>query len=111
MVFLFERFHEYLYGRRYIVINDHKPLKSIFNRSIISCPLRIQNFFLLFQKSDFELQYSPGKNMLVTDTLSRCHLSRSEPEFTGNRLIHHVHFVLSNLPISKTLLKQFQLET
>ena len=111
IVFGVERFHEYLYGRRFIVINDHKPLKSIFNRSIISCPPRIQKFFLRLQKYDFELQFSPGKDMLVSDTLSRSHLSRSESEFTEDSLIHHVHSVLSNLPISETRLKQFQLET
>ena len=46
IVFGVERFHEYLYGRRFIIINDHKPLKSIFNRSIISCSPHIQKFFL-----------------------------------------------------------------
>ena len=49
--------------------------------------------------------------MLVSDTLSRSHLSRFEPEFTEDNLIHHVHFVLLNLPVSETRLKQFQLET
>ena len=49
--------------------------------------------------------------MVVSDTLSRSHLSRFEPEFPEDSLIHHVHFVLSNLPISKVRLKQFQLET
>ena len=49
--------------------------------------------------------------MLVSDTLSRSHLSRSQPEFTENSLIHYVYSVLSNLPISQTRLKQFQLET
>ena len=49
--------------------------------------------------------------MLVSDTLSRSHLSRSQPEFIEDSLIHHVYSVLSNLPISETHLKQFQLET
>ena len=103
-----ECFHEYLYGHRFI-INDHKPFKSIFNRSLISCPPCIQKFFLCLQKYNFKLQYSPGKDMLVSGTLSISHLSHSEPEFTENNLIHHVHFALWNLLI--TSLKQFQLET
>ena len=110
--------YEYLYGRRFIVIDDHKLLKSIFKRSIIFFPffsflfrIRIQKFFLRLQKYDFEPQYSPGKDTLVSDTLSRSHLSDSEPKFTENSLIHHVHFVQSNIPISETRLKQFQLET
>ena len=49
--------------------------------------------------------------MLVTDTLCRPHLIHSEPEFTENSLIHYIHSVLSNLPISGTCLKQFQSET
>ena len=49
--------------------------------------------------------------MLVSDALSRSHLSSSEPEFTEDSLIHHVYFALSNLPIRETRLKQFQLET
>ena len=67
--------------------------------------------FLHLQKYDFELQYSPGKDMLVSNTLSRSHLSRFEPKFTEDSLVDHVHFVLSKLPISETRLKQFQLET
>ena len=111
IVFGVKRFHEHLYGRRFIVINDHKPLKSIFKRLITSYPPRIHEFFLRLQKYDFELQYSPGKDMLVSDTLSRSHLSRFEPEFIEDSLIHRVHFVLSNLQIRETRLKQFQLET
>ena len=49
--------------------------------------------------------------MSVSDTLSRSHLTHSELELTKNKLIHHVHFVLSNLPIIKTRSKQFQLVT
>ena len=49
--------------------------------------------------------------MLVSDALSRSHLSSSEPKFTEISLIHHVHFVLLNLPMSETSLKQFQLKT
>ena len=49
--------------------------------------------------------------MLVSDTLSRSHLSHSKPAFTDNSLIHYVHFVISKLPLSETRLKQLQLET
>ena len=49
--------------------------------------------------------------MLVLDILSRSHLNHSKPGFTENSLIHHVHFVPSNLPINETRLKKFQLET
>ena len=46
VVFIVERFHKYLYGHKFTIINDHQPLKSIFSRSIVTCPPSIQNFFL-----------------------------------------------------------------
>ena len=57
--------------------------------------------FLHFQKDEFDLKYSPGKTMLVSDALSRA----------STRLIHHVHFVISNLPISNERLEQLKEET
>ena len=107
IIFRVGHFHDYLYGRRFIVINDHKSLNSIFNSSVMSCPPGIRKIFLRLQKYDFELQYSSVKDMPVSETLSRPHLSRSELEFTEDSLIHHVHFVLSNLPISETRLNNF----
>ena len=68
IVFGVERFHEYFHGRRFIVISDYKPLNSIFNKPIISYPPPIQKLFLRLQKYYFKLQYSPGKDMLVSNT-------------------------------------------
>ena len=41
IVFGVERFHKYLYGHKFTIINDHQPLRSIFSRSIVTCPPRI----------------------------------------------------------------------
>ena len=67
--------------------------------------------FLQLQKYDFELQDAPGKTMLVSDTSSRSYLNDIKPEFDGNTLTRHVHFILLNLPISQSRLEQFRLET
>ena len=49
-----ERFHEYLYGCKFTMINDHQPLQSIFSKSIISCLI---SFFLrLTWNTDLEKQ-------------------------------------------------------
>ena len=39
--------------------------------------------------------------MLALDALSRTYIKNSKPDFDENSLIHHVHFVISNLPLSK----------
>ena len=49
--------------------------------------------------------------MSVSDALSRAYIKNSKPEFDENSLIHHVHFVFSNLFISNERLKQFKEET
>ena len=35
-----EKFHEYVYGLRFVVENDHKPLISIFQRALSKSPPR-----------------------------------------------------------------------
>ena len=104
----FAKFHEYLYGHHFTVINDHQPLKSIFSKSIIDCPARIQRFFLKLQKYDFALEYAPGKTMVVSDALSRAYINNSRTEFEENDLIYHVHLIVRNLPISKRRIKELQ---
>ena len=81
--------------------------KPVFNWSIISCPPSIQKFFLHLQMYVFELKYSPDNNMLVSYTLSISRVSHSKLEFTENNLIRSVHFVLADLLISESSLKQF----
>ena len=59
--FRVERFHKYLYGRKFTIINDLQLLKSIFSRSIVTCLPRIQKIFLRLQKYDFKLEYASVK--------------------------------------------------
>ena len=87
IVFGVQSFHEHLYGRKFTIINGHQPLKPIFSMSIVTCPPRTQKFFLRLQKYDFELEYAPGKTMLVSDALSRSYLNDIKPEFDRGTLI------------------------
>ena len=43
--------------------------------------------------------------MLVSDAPIQAYIKNSKPEFDENNLIHHVHFVISNLPISNERLE------
>ena len=57
------------------------------------------------------MKYSPGKAMLVSDALSRAYIKSSKPEFDENNLVHHLHFVISNLPFNNERLEQFKEKT
>ena len=64
------------------------------------------------QKYDFDLEYAPGKTMVVSDALSRAFIdSNSSPELDESDIIHHVHSVIASLPISTARLTQLQNET
>ena len=74
VVFGVEKFSEYLYGRHFVVETDHKPLEFIVRKSLLSSPKRLQRMLLRLQKYDLEVVYKRGREMYMTDTLSRAFL-------------------------------------
>ncbi len=58
VVFGTEYFNQYVYGAKFIVKSDHKPLQSIFQRNIDKAPPQIQRMLLHLQKYDIELKIS-----------------------------------------------------
>ena len=69
--FNFEKFHTYVYGKHITVQNDHKPLEMIQRKPIHAAPPRLQCMLLRLQKYDYIIQYTPGKDMVLADMLSR----------------------------------------
>ena len=74
IVFGVERCVQYEQGRLVKVETDHKPLESIFKKSLISAPKRLQRMMLRLQKYDLEVNYKEGSQMYLADTLSRAFL-------------------------------------
>lgn len=62
-------FRPYLFGRKFTLFTDHKPLTYALNLKspndrLIKMKLRLEEF-------DYEIQYKPGKQNVVADGLSR----------------------------------------
>ena len=105
-----ERFHVYLYGKSFTVESDHKPLQPIFKKPICKAPPRIQRFRLRLQKYDMHIEFKPGKELTVADTLSRAFIpAKKQDEETEAEF--QVHLIMSSLPMSEIQLKRFQQET
>ena len=66
-----QRYHTYLYGKSFNAFTDHKPLVDIWEKPLICAPQRLQRLFLLLQGYNMKLQYRPGPEMTLSDTLSR----------------------------------------
>ena len=71
VVFGCERFHTYLFGKRFLVQSDQKPLEMIHRKNLAAAPQRLQRMLLRLQPYDFELRYKPGKEVVLADTMSR----------------------------------------
>ena len=110
IVFGTKKFHDYLYGKRFVIGTDHKPLQPIFSKSITKAPLRIQRFFLRLQRYDFDIEFTPGKYLFIADALSRAYLT-DIPKSEIPEVEYQVHFVISNLPISRSKFQEFKQET
>ena len=73
IVFGCERFNQYLARLDKInVETDHKPLESIFRKSLLSAASRLQRMLLRLQRYNYlSVSYRPGSQMLLADHLSR----------------------------------------
>ena len=110
IVFGCKKFHYYLYGRHFTVESDHKPLESIFKKSIIDTPPRIQRFAMTLQKYDFTIRYKPGKSMVISDALSRLYLPESSENIIPELDIHEMH-INAYLPLSSQKYESLKKET
>lgn len=71
ILFRVETFESYVYGKRFKVETDHKPLESILSKSLFSALKRLQRMMGRLQNFDFEVEYKRGALLHVADTLSR----------------------------------------
>ena len=66
-----EKFHYFLYGRKFILQTDQKPLVSIFRKHMIDVSPRIQRITIRAWQYGFEPQHIPGRNNVISDAPSR----------------------------------------
>lgn len=69
-------FRPYLYGRKFIIKTDHRPLVYLFTMKDPSSKLTQMRLDL--EEYDFTVQYIKGESNVVSDALSRVHLDVHE---------------------------------
>ena len=84
------RFYTYVYGWSFTMESDHKPLESISRKNPADTPVWLQCMMLCLQGCDFTIRYCPGKEMVITDTLSRFS-PQPGPDLPLDIAIHHAH--------------------
>ncbi|XP_044596644.1 uncharacterized protein LOC123273311 isoform X1 [Cotesia glomerata] len=74
LIFAIKTFHQYIYGRKFVLETDHKPLVYIFGNKKgipVMSASRLQRWAFLLLGYNFEIVHIQGKNNQVADFLSR----------------------------------------
>ncbi|GFO17736.1 Pol polyprotein [Plakobranchus ocellatus] len=113
VVFGLERFENLTYGQHVTVLSDHKPLEAILNKPICLSPPRLQRMLIRLHKFDITLNYKEGKNMFISDMLSRAYLK--EKNVVDEQIEKDIHLYVNQIRDSWNVkdykLKQIEAET
>lgn len=83
LVFALKKFHRYIYGRKFELRTDHKPLLSIFGSKEgipVFTASRLQRYALILLAYDFNIKYIDTKSFAYADFISRLIKSHELPE-------------------------------
>lgn len=84
IVFGLKKIHQYLYGRKFVLVTDHKPLLSIFgpHKGIpVTTANRLQRWAILLSGYDYTIRYKASECHANADTLSRLPLMNTDSSF------------------------------
>ena len=74
IIFGVKKFNGYLFGRKFEIQSDHKPLQHLFDSSRAIPQLasaRLQRWALILSAYDYTISYRPGDDHANADSLSR----------------------------------------
>jgi len=80
IVYGVRKYHQYLFGRQFTVLSDHKPLQHIFEESHPvpqMASARLQRWALTSGAYDYTIPYTPGRDHANADIFSRLPLPES----------------------------------
>lgn len=81
IVFATRKYDQYIFGHSDVTVHtDHKPLETIWLKSLLHAPKRLQSMLLTLQRYTLKIQYRPGREQLVADMLSRLRNSTTQPD-------------------------------
>ena len=102
MIWGMEKFHYFLYGKKFMLETDQKPLVPIYKKHMVEISPRIQRLVVRsFPYKPFDIQYRRGKEIPLADVLSR--VTPTPVEEDGIQLpIVAVNLITSNIPVSSS---------
>ncbi|XP_055915467.1 uncharacterized protein K02A2.6-like [Eupeodes corollae] len=107
-----ERFQDFVIGIRFHLETDHKPLVPIFTtKNLDDLTPRLQRLRMRMMRYDFSIFYTPGKDLIAADALSRqpLHVKDSENKLE-EEIFAHVNLVIAHIPASDLKIEEIWTE-
>ena len=89
---------------------DHKPLVSVWKKSIVSNSPRLQRLLLRLSQCDVSIEYLKGKDNVVADALSRVS-PQPTPKGENDEEFIPVHMLTDEIPADSTRIGVFRRAT
>ena len=105
LVYGVKKFQAYLYGRKFTLVTDHKPLTSIFGPRKGVPAARLQRWSLLLSAYNYDIEFRPTAAHGNADALSRLPLPEGGVERPSERHLYNIH-QLEMLPITSQKIKK-----
>ena len=107
LVFGIKKFHSYLYGRKFLLYTDHKPLTTIFGSKQGIPPLaaaRLQRWALILSAYDYSIEFKPTGRHANADGFSRLPIMSKDSTTTSEATIFNMKQVEA-LPVTTATLR------
>ena len=103
-----DRFQQYLTGLQFAMETDHRPLVSLLGtKALDEFPIRVQRFRLRLLRYTYTISHVPGKQMYISDALSRAPLSVVDNDLHEQSELY-VQSVMASLPATDRRLEQIR---
>ena len=79
-----------MYGRKISIETYHKPLETIFKKSLQSSLRRLQKMLLCLQNYDINIVYKRGTELYLVDALSRAFLQDTGEDRSSEQSIESI---------------------
>ena len=110
VIFGVKKFRQYLLGRSFTIVSDHKPLQYLFNESRVTPTLpsaRIQRWSWTLGVYHYNIEYKPGQHNGNADMLSRLPLPETPTDIPIPGEMILVIDMLLSLPVTVEQIRQW----
>ena len=108
LIFAVKKFHQYIYGRKFSLVTDHKPLLAILGSKKGIPPLaaaRMQRWSFLLSAYTYDIQFKPTTLHCNADGMSRLPLQQTSTEETPEVTLFNIGQI-AMLPVTAQQLQK-----